>query len=279
MKIGDLAPRPSQKLRTEDEIIASWKGDPDTPLVNIKCATFNHVDYVHDAIHGFLSQETEFPFGVVMHDDASTDGTADIVRDYERRYPRIIKGIYQEKNLFSEGIRRDQYIRPFLTGKYVAVCEGDDYWMDPRKLQIQVGFLEENPEYVISGHDAFILDDEGRIVSLSELPDKHKRDAGAEDLINGRIYIVTRSWVCRNIDIPAVPESRFILNGDDFFISRIGWYGKSKFHPEIRPAGYRRHAGGIWTEGHHPRRWLRHDACIRSPRAYQSRPCRCTTSR
>lgn len=249
MKIGDLAPRPSPRLRTEEEIIASWKGDPNQPLLNIKCATFNHVDYICDAIHGFLSQETEFPFDVVVHDDASTDGTADILRDYERRYPRIVKVIYQQRNLFSQGVPRDGYMRPFLTGKYVAFCEGDDYWMDPRKLQIQVAFLEENPDYVISGHDAFVLDHEKRIICLSEIPDSLKRDFGSEDLVNGRVYIVTRSQVYRNIDISWERESRFILNGDDFFISRIGWYGKSKYHAEIRPAGYRQHAGGVWSSG------------------------------
>jgi glycosyltransferase involved in cell wall biosynthesis len=247
MKTGDPAPRPPKNLRTEEEIIASWKGDADQPMVSIRCATFNHVDYICDAIHGFLSQKTDFPFNVVIHDDASTDGTADIVREYEGRYPRIIKGVYQERNLLSQGIRRDQYMRPFLKGKYIAVCEGDDYWMDPNKLQIQVRFLEDNPEYVISGHDAFILDDGARVVSASKLPDSQKRDFDEEDLIHGRAWILTLSWVYRNIDIPAVQESRYILNGDIFFTSRIGWHGKSKYHAEIRSGGYRRHVGGIWS--------------------------------
>lgn len=247
MKIGDPAPRPPQQIRTEEEIIASWGGDADKPLLSIRCATFNHVDYIRDAIHGFLSQETEFPFNVVIHDDASTDGTAGVVRDYEQRYPRIIKGIYQKTNLFSQGIRRDRYMRPFLKGKYIAICEGDDYWIDPRKLQVQVRFLEENPEYVISGHDAFILDDGGRILSPSKLPDSLKKDFGAEALIHGKIWIPTMSCVYRNVDIPVAQESRFILNGDNFFTSRIGWYGKSKYHSEIGPSGYRRHGGGIWS--------------------------------
>jgi hypothetical protein len=138
-------------------------------------------------------------------------------------------------------------MRPFLKGKYIAICEGDDYWMDPNKLQIQVRFLEANPDYAVSGHDAFIFDDGGRIVSPSKLPDPQKRDFTEEDLINGRVWILTMSCVYRNVDIPTVQESRYILNGDNLFTSRIGWHGKSKYHAEIQPAGYRRHGAGIWS--------------------------------
>ena len=248
MNIGDVAPVPPEHLRSEEEIVASWKGDIGQPLVSINCPAFNHVDYIRDAIHGFLMQETEFPFNVVIHDDASSDGTADVVRDYEQRYPRIIKGIYQDRNLYSQGIKRDRYTGPFLKGKYVAHCDGDDYWMDPRKLQIQVGFLEANPDYVISCHDAFILDDERRVVSLSKLHDKNKRDLASKELIEIRGWILTLSRVYRNVGIRQEPESRYILNGDNFFLTRIGWYGNAKYHAEIRPAGYRQHEGGIWSK-------------------------------
>ena len=250
MKIGDVAPRPPQNLRAEDEIMASWKGDVAKPLVSISCPTFNHVDYIGDAIRGFLIQETVFPFNVVIHDDASTDGTADVVRDYERRYPNIITGVYQEKNLYSEGKGRDRCTRPFLTGKYIAACEGDDYWMDPSKLQTQVDFLEANPEYVISGHDAFILDDEQRVVSLSKLSmfrGENAKDLPADELIAIKGWVLTMTRVYRNLNIFEEPESRFILNGDRFFLTRIGWFGKSKYHAEIRPAAYRQHGGGVWS--------------------------------
>lgn len=119
------------------------------PLVSIDCVTYNHEKYISDAIEGFLMQKTTFPVEILIHDDASTDGTADIVRSYEYKYPRIIRPLYQKKNQYSElgcqGLWEIQRRRH--KGKYVAFCEGDDYWTDPYKLQKQVIFLETNPDY------------------------------------------------------------------------------------------------------------------------------------
>jgi len=115
-------------------------------IVSICCATYNHQKYIRDAIEGFLMQKTTFPFEILIHDDASTDGTADIIREYEAKYPDIIKPIYQRENQYSKGIKISQvYQFPRAQGKYIALCEGDDYWIDPHKLQKQVDYLERNP--------------------------------------------------------------------------------------------------------------------------------------
>lgn len=113
-------------------------------LVSIFCQTYNHEPYIRQCIEGFLMQKTEFSFEVLVHDDASTDQTADIIREYEIKYPGIIKPIYQTENQFSKGISISitfQY--PRAKGKYIAFCEGDDYWIDPLKLQKQVDILEK----------------------------------------------------------------------------------------------------------------------------------------
>jgi glycosyltransferase involved in cell wall biosynthesis len=95
-----------------------------------------------------MMQKTNFPIEVLIHDDASTDGTADIIREYEQKYPEIIKPVYQTENQYSKGVRISQtYNYPRAQGKYIAFCEGDDYWTDPLKLQKQADFLENNPEY------------------------------------------------------------------------------------------------------------------------------------
>jgi glycosyltransferase involved in cell wall biosynthesis len=118
------------------------------PLVSICCLTYNHAPYIRDAIEGFLMQKTNFPIEILIHDDASTDGTADIIREYEAQYPDIIKPIYQTENQYSKGINPyPAFVYPLARGKYIALCEGDDYWIDPYKLQKQVDFLEANPEY------------------------------------------------------------------------------------------------------------------------------------
>ncbi|MDY3756577.1 MAG: glycosyltransferase [Treponema sp.] len=135
--------------RTEEEIMREWGVDnSDNPLVSVRCITYNHEPYIAQALDGFLMQKTNFPFEVIVHDDASTDRTADIVREYEKKYPKIIKAIYQTENQYS---KQDGSIGRIMNaackGEYIALCEGDDYWIDENKLQMQVDFLEKNSEY------------------------------------------------------------------------------------------------------------------------------------
>ena len=115
------------------------------PLVSINCITYNHCKYIRDALEGFLMQITNFPVEILIHDDASTDGTAEIIKEYEKQYPWLIKPVYQTENQYSKHngtISKIQYGR--ARGKYLAFCEGDDYWTDHYKLQKQVDFLESN---------------------------------------------------------------------------------------------------------------------------------------
>lgn len=128
------------------------------PVVSIICDTFNHENYIRQCIDGFLMQKTDFAFEVLIHDDASSDGTADIIREYEAKYPEIIKPIYQTINQYSQKINIwEKFQFPRANGKYIALCEGDDYWIDPLKLQKQVFFLEEHPNYSMCFHNAIKL--------------------------------------------------------------------------------------------------------------------------
>lgn len=116
-------------------------------MVSVLCAAYNHEKYIRQCLDGFVMQKTSFPFEVIVHDDASTDGTADIIREYEAKYPDLIKPIYQTENQYSQGISISKnYLLPNAHGKYVALCEGDDYWTDPVKLQKQVVYMEKHPQ-------------------------------------------------------------------------------------------------------------------------------------
>lgn len=120
----------------------------DKLLVSICCITYNHEKYIKQCLDGVLMQQTNFEFEVLIHDDASTDDTTVIIREFEKKYPNIVKPIYQTENQYSKGINPDfTYNYPRAKGKYIAVCEGDDYWTDPLKLQKQVDFLEENEDF------------------------------------------------------------------------------------------------------------------------------------
>ncbi len=125
------------------------------PLVSICCISYNHEKYIKDAIEGFLLQKTTFPIEIIIHDDASNDNTVNIIREYEKKYPDLFEAIYQVENQYSKGIKPlPNFVFPKARGKYIALCEGDDYWIDPYKLQKQVDFLESNPEYVLVHTDA-----------------------------------------------------------------------------------------------------------------------------
>ncbi len=232
--------------RTEQEIMKDWKGDVTTPLVSICTITYNHEQYIAEALDSFLMQETDFPFEIVIDDDCSTDINAKIIQSYIDKYPNIFNANLRSMNVGMNvnGIENLQR----ATGKYIALCEGDDYWTDPLKLQIQINFLEENTNYVISGHDAFIVDENGNHLKDSKLPDIQKKDFDGEDLVLINTWILTLSWVFRKEAIAKVPhEILQVLNGDNFLLSIIGHFGKSKYHNDIKPAGYRSHLGGIWS--------------------------------
>lgn len=136
------------------------------PEVSILCITYNQSKYIHKTIEGFLSQKTDFPFEIIIHDDASTDGTQGILQEYEERYPNIIKVLYEKENNYKNDMLQGGYFRgllePFASGKYIATCEGDDFWIDNKKLQTQYDFLEAHPDYVCCGHAAVIVDESGR---------------------------------------------------------------------------------------------------------------------
>ena len=128
------------------------------PLVTIRCLTYNHEPYIRQCLEGFVMQQTNFRFEAIVHDDASTDGTAAIIKEYAEKYPNIIKPIFETENQYS---KRDGSLRRIMDshtrGKYVAMCEGDDYWIDPLKLQKQVDFLESHPDYGLIYTQAKVL--------------------------------------------------------------------------------------------------------------------------
>lgn len=117
-------------------------------MVSIICNTYNHEKFIGTALDGFVSQKTDYRFEIIVHDDASTDGTAEIIRKYANKYPNLVVPIYQQYNQYSKGVDIFQeYTLPISRGKYIAICEGDDYWCDKMKIQKQVDFLEHHNEY------------------------------------------------------------------------------------------------------------------------------------
>lgn len=130
------------------------------PTVSVRCITYNHAQFIEQCIQGMLMQKTTFPVEIIIHDDASNDGTAEIIGRYLEKYPDLIKGILQPQNLHSQGISRDQFMAPLTRGHYIAVCEGDDYWIDPLKLERQVRAIKQHPGCDLCIHKAILSNHE-----------------------------------------------------------------------------------------------------------------------
>jgi len=221
-----------------------------TPLVSISCMTYNHAPFIRQCLDGFLAQKTNFPIEIIIHDDASTDGTKEIIEEYTSRYPDIIFPLLQTENQYSKGQRgiMSRYNYPRCRGKYIAICEGDDYWTDPFKLQKQVDFLEANDDYVLTFHDFNVVNDQGQLIDEDPLEPDQKKDASQKDLILGTRMTMPLTLCFRNLIKEFPPEKYKVTNGDTFLISMLGQYGKGKWMGDkIEKAVYRNHSGGIWS--------------------------------
>ena len=126
--------------------------------VSILTTAYNHAPYIAQALDSFLMQKTNFPFEIIVHDDASTDGTADIIQTYASKYPDKIRAIFQKENQYSKGINVYQFMIPCVHGTYLAICEGDDFWCDENKLQLQADWLDQHPQYSACVHNTKRID-------------------------------------------------------------------------------------------------------------------------
>lgn len=219
------------------------------PVVTVVCVTYNHAPYIRDALEGFVMQKTDFPFEVLVHDDASTDGTADIVREYEKKYPGIIRGIYQKENQYSRGVVISrEFIYPQVRGKYVALCEGDDYWTDPLKLQKQVDALEAHPE--LDSCTCRVLLTKHEKKSRFVAPATKSRVLKAEEVIlGGGWFVSTPSLMCRRevyLQITPMREVMFL----DYVLQIQASLRGGMYYIEDCMAVYRRLVPGSWSATH-----------------------------
>lgn len=151
--------------RTQTQVMQQWKKKEEClVLVSVVCTTYNHELYIEEAIQSFLIQETDFPFEIIIHDDASVDNTCNIIKEYHALYPNIIRPIFQKKNQYSQGnFQPSVYAASFSHGKYIALCEGDDYWIDTKKLAKQVASFARHSGCDICFHSACCFDNNKKV--------------------------------------------------------------------------------------------------------------------
>jgi glycosyltransferase involved in cell wall biosynthesis len=224
-------------------------------LVSIICWTYNHERFIAQCIESFLMQETDFSVEILIHDDASTDRTAEIIREYHAKHPYLIRPILQTENQVQNGKNFVPHLFALALGSYVAVCDGDDHWCDPEKLALQVDMMEQHKECSLCFHPVAVMDEASDKVG-QEYPEIEARVPfqGVESFVNLGNFTPTCSVMVRKkawSDIPRTFDSFSLgdwpmwlltsLNGPVACIDRV-------------MGCYRVHGGGAWSSLSHDRR-------------------------
>lgn len=218
------------------------------PCVSICCITYNHAPFIRQCLDGFMMQRTSFPIEVLVHDDASTDGTQDIIREYEAKYPDVIKPICQKENQYSKGVKVSLvYNYSRAKGKYIALCEGDDYWTDPYKLQKQVDFLESHPDYVMCSHRFDQYYEEERRLEKEQDESFQGADYDLKNLIGGKWLTQTLTVMYRRSALDLQHYESYGMSMDIILFYALLKEGKGYCFPDVMGV-YRYHNGGVWSE-------------------------------
>lgn len=218
-------------------------------MVSVNCITYNHERYIEEAIESFIMQKTNFVYEILIHDDCSTDNTPSIIKKYEEKYPELIKVIYEKDNQYSKGNKLIPLNEKIARGKYVAFCEGDDYWTDPYKLQKQVDFMEQHTEYSMCTHSALSVDASGKDLNMIVRPSIDNKEFNIEEIIikDGSLF-PSNSMLYRLASVKDRPE--FYLNApvEDYPLAiYCALKGKVYNFDEVMSA-YRVEAKGSWSE-------------------------------
>jgi glycosyltransferase involved in cell wall biosynthesis len=214
--------------------------------------TYNHVKYIEQTIKSFLVQKTSFSYEIIIHDDASTDGTAEIIKRYADKYPERIVAILQKVNQWKEGMLSGKFygyepftrnVLPIVKGKYIALCEGDDYWTDPTKLQKQFDYMESHPECVMCYHTSRMVFENGKSVIFG----KEGKDFSEDEMIATPTGIATATKMFRNLYSEKTKQDFINFSGDCLLSTYLGIYGRCGYVYGIKPSVYRVHSEGVWS--------------------------------
>lgn len=223
------------------------QSNSDKPLVSVCCATYNHESYISESINGILSQETDFPFEIIIRDDASTDATAQIVRSYAAKYPNLVRTVLYSENQFALGKKPSQDWPNFARGSYIAYCEGDDYWTDPHKLQKQLDYLRNHPMCVAVTTYTQVLDESGRLHS-DPIPKTHR--VQYSDILLGRKHqtrTATLVYKRSEVDMDKLNLMGTFHAGDRKLKLALTMNGGYIQVLPFKSAVYRHHSGGMWS--------------------------------
>lgn len=241
--------------------------ETNTPLVSIRCITYNHEKYIRDTLEGFVMQKTNFKFEAIVHDDASTDNTAAIIQEYAEKYPDIIKPIFETENQYSKhdgSLRKIMNDATHPNAKYIAFCEGDDYWTDPYKLQKQVDIFDKHPNVILCVHKyQDFYEDQKRLGDIQPNIDEDFK------FFNIKFYVSREKWITQPLTCMYRNDIKInshylkynnakdlalffnlLKNGDGYFLHK-------------NMAIHRIHSGGVWSGANEKIQLLSDYKCIK----------------
>ena len=230
----------------EQEIRAKWKTREGAPVLSVLCICYNHRPYLEDTLRGIMGQVTDFPYEVIVHDDASDDGTKAIIEKWAANYPNIIKPIYQSLNIYSKGMRPLNVALGAAKGQYIAICEGDDYWIKSNKLQTQVDFLKSNPDYVVTAHNYYLYE-EVPIKVRDWISSRQRLSLTKNDVQCLRRFLWLHTLVFRKVLNEFPPERKFAAFGDQLLATYLGHFGKCMYFENEINSVRRVNDGSVWT--------------------------------
>jgi glycosyltransferase involved in cell wall biosynthesis len=220
----------------------------ENPLVSVLCITYNHENYIRQALDSFLMQETDFPYEIIVHDDASTDGTPEIIREYLRRYPAKLKVILQTENQMSKGSSViDEFLIPAAAGKYAALCEGDDYWTDPHKLQKQADYMKANPQCSLCVHASDYVHPDGSFMREEKRYPESCLVPTGEVILGGGGFCHTGSIMTYLQLYRTLPDYCHMLPIGDYPLQIYLASSGETYYFADKMSAYRFNAAGSWT--------------------------------
>ncbi|MDE7017669.1 MAG: glycosyltransferase [Lachnospiraceae bacterium] len=213
--------------------------------VSVFIGAYNQENYIKDALEGALKQKTNFLYEILVHDDASRDHTGEIIKEYEEKYPDKVVGLYEEVNKYDHPEYAAKRMLATARGKYIALCDGDDYWTDENKLQMQYNFMEAHEDFALCTHNTLLVNTKNgksrlysKVGATGELPQGYVIENGCSLFHSSSHFLRLKDWVDKHGDLPMFDLYRVIYSAD---AGRVMYFNRCM-------SVYRVFTHGSWSE-------------------------------
>jgi glycosyltransferase involved in cell wall biosynthesis len=233
-------------IKKLDELCIPFLASPWKPKISIICPTFNHEAYIGKAISSFFEQDTAEPFEVIVADDASSDNTLEVLRYWKKQFPQHIKVLKFEENVFQKFRNTTEVMLVEASGEYIAICEGDDFWLDPRKLRLQSEILDQNKSLASTTHNLFIFDMPNMVLNEYDAPHGSFLQK-AEQLKTVEKYYHPNTILFRNCFDRLPVEFHATRSGDYVLTAFLGNYGLNLHLSDLFGSVWRQNPFSSWV--------------------------------